>query len=140
MIKKLLLFFFTITIILLFIVIYLNYVGIETNKFNSKIKNEIKSHDSRINIELKKVKLLLDIKNLSIKIQTKDPVIIYDDRRLNIEKISSNISIKSYFINDFGIKNLLILTKENKVKDLLYVVGAIEISQRFLLNCSRLLK
>ena len=133
MIKKFLLFFFTIIILLLFFVIYLNFVGIETNKFNTKIKNEIKSHDSRINIDLKKVKLLLNIKDLSIKIQTKDPVIVFDDRKINIEKISSNISIKSYLKNDFGIKNLLVLTKENKIKDLLYVVRSTENSPRLLI-------
>ena len=133
MIKKFLLFFFTIIILLLFFVIYLNFVGIETNKFNTKIKNEIKSHDSRINIDLKKVKLLLNIKDLSIKIQTKDPVIVFDDRKINVEKISSNISIKSYLKNDFGIKNLLVLTKENKIKDLLYVVRSIENSPRLLI-------
>jgi len=133
MIKKFLLFFFTTIIILLFFLIYLSFVGIETNKFNTIIKNEIKSHDSRINIDLKKVKLHLNIKDLSIKIQTKDPVIIFDDRKINVEKISSNISIKSYLKNDFGIKNLLVLTKENKIKDLIYVVRSIENSPRLLI-------
>ena len=139
MIKKFLIFFFTIIILLLFIIIYLNFIGIETNKFNSKIKNQIKSYDSRINVNLKKVKLLLDIKNLSMKIQTKDPVIVFDDREIIINKISSNISIKSYFKNDFGIKNLSISIKENKVKDLLYTVRSIKNSPRLLIT-SHLIK
>ena len=133
MIKKFLLFFLFLIFLLIFFIAYLNYIGLETDKFNSTIKNQIKSYDSRINVELKKVKLLLDIKNLSIKVKTKDPIINFDKKTFNIKSISSNISIKSYFINDFGIKNLLIKTKKNKIKDIIYLTKYIDNSPRYLI-------
>ncbi len=133
MIKKFLLFFLFLIFLLIFFIAYLNYIGLETDKFNSTIKKQIKSYDSRINVELKKVKLLLDIKNLSIKVKTKDPSINFDKKTLNIKSISSNISIKSYFINDFGIKNLLIKTKKNKIKDIIYLTKYIDNSPRYLI-------
>ena len=54
MIKKITLSLFTLIILLIIFILYLNFYGVETNKFNNSIKNEIKSYDNRINIELKK--------------------------------------------------------------------------------------
>ena len=136
MIKKLFFIFFTTIIIFILIILYLNFIGIETNKFNSLIKNEIKSYNNRIDIKLNKVKLLLDINNLSLKIQTKNPTIIVEDKEVSIEKISTNISISSYLKNNFGIKNLTIITQENKIKDLLYINRSINNSASFLLLSS----
>tara|TARA_Y100001970_G_scaffold289681_1_gene420859 strand:+ start:6273 stop:8483 length:2211 start_codon:yes stop_codon:yes gene_type:complete len=133
MIKRFLLFFLFLIFLLISFIGYLNFIGLETNKFNSTIKNQIKSYDSRISVDLNKVKLLLDIINLSIKIQTKNPTLYFDDKIVNIESISSNISIKSYLINDFGIKNLFIKTKKNKIKDIIYITRQIDNSPTYLI-------
>ena len=125
MIKKITLTLFTLIILLIIFLLYFNFYGFETNKFNNSIKNEIKSYDNRINIELKKVKLLLDIRKLSIKIETKEPIINFSKKKINIEKISSNISIRSYLSNNYGVKNLSIITKENQIKNLIYIARSI---------------
>ena len=125
MIKKITFSLFTLIILLIIFILYLNFYGVETNKFNNSIKNEIKSYDNRINIELKKVKLLLDIRKLSIKIETKEPIISFSKKKINIEKISSNISIRSYLSNNYGVKNLSIITKENQIKNLIYIARSI---------------
>ena len=118
MIKNL---FKTLIIILtLFIIFigYLSYFGFTTSKFNSVIKDKIKKQNSDLDIDLKKVKLHLDLKNIAIKIKTKNPkIIIKNSEKIELKEISSNIMLSSYFQNKFAIKNLLIESKKNEVKN-----------------------
>jgi len=53
-------FFLTLFFLLLILITYLSVFGIETDKFNSQILNKIKKIDDKIELELKKVKLVLD--------------------------------------------------------------------------------
>ena len=106
MIKKITIIFCTIIILLIIILTYLNFYGIETTRFNSLIKNEIKSHDSRLDIKLKKVKLLLDLKNYSIKVKTLNSTIIYNQKKIDIEKLSTIFSLKSYWKSVWTAANL----------------------------------
>ena len=118
MIKNL---FKTLIIILtLFIIFigYFSYFGLTTSKFNSVIKDKIKKQNSDLDIDLKKVKLHLDLKNIAIKIKTKNPkIIIKNSEKIELKEISSNILLSSYFQNKFAIKNLLIESKKNEVKN-----------------------
>ena len=118
MIKNL---FKTLIIILtLFIIFigYFSYFGFTTSKFNSVIKDKIKKQNRDLDIDLKKVKLHLDLKNIAIKIKTKNPkIIIKNSEKIELEEISSNILLYSYLQNKFAIKNLLIKSKKNEVKN-----------------------
>ena len=118
MIRKL---FKTLLIILtlfLMLIGYLSYFGLTTSKFNSFIKDKIKKQNSDLDIDLKKVKLHLDLKNLSIKIKTKNPkIIIKNSEKIELNEISSNILLSSYFQEKFAIKNLLIESKKNEIKN-----------------------
>ncbi len=112
--------FFKILILLLILFLlflgYFAYFGFTTSKFNSIIKGQIKKQNSDLDIDLKKVKLHLDLKNLSIKIKTKNPKIILNNSdRIELNEISSNILISSYFQNKFAIKNLSINSKSNEI-------------------------
>ena len=60
MIKKISITFLFIIILFIAFLIYLSIYGIETTKFNSLIKNEIKSYNSKLDIKVKSVKLLLE--------------------------------------------------------------------------------
>ena len=114
-------FIITIILILIFFLIFIgffSYFGIATTKFNTIIKDQIKKQNSELDIELKKVKLLLDIKNFSIKIKTIDPIIIIKNSdSLKVKEISSNILISSYFKNKFVLKNILIKSKNNEISN-----------------------
>ncbi len=126
MIKKFTFIFSSIIILLILILIYLNFYGIETNRFNSLIRDEIKSYDNKLDIKLKKVKLLLDLKNFAVKIQTINPTITYQNIRVDIKKISTNFSLESYFKKKFGVKNLFISTKSTNIKDLIYIARSVK--------------
>ena len=59
--------FISIILILLIITTYLSTIGIETDRFNNQIKDKIKSIDKKTEIQLKKIKLVLDPFELKIK-------------------------------------------------------------------------
>ena len=133
MIKKISITIFFIIILFVAFLIYLSIYGIETTKFNSLIKNEIKSYNSKLDIKLKSVKILLDLKKLSIKIKSLDPVIIYNDKNINLKQLSTIFSIDSYLKKNYGFKNLKISTKDNNIKDLIVIGRSIENSTQLLL-------
>ena len=70
MIKKLFKIIILLIIFFLLIIFCLSYFGVETSRFNSVIKDQIKKQNKEIDIKLNTVKLHLDLKNLSIKIKT----------------------------------------------------------------------
>ena len=61
-ISRFILILFFIALILLS---YLSIVGIETDRFNNQISNKIENTNKEIEIELKKIKLVLDPLNLN---------------------------------------------------------------------------
>ena len=66
MIKNILKIILSILILIILCIFYLAYFGVNTSKFNSLIKDQIKNQNSKLDIDLKKVKLHLDLKNISI--------------------------------------------------------------------------
>ena len=132
MIKKISITFFFIIILFVAFLIYLSIYGIETTKFNSLIKNEIKSYNNKLDIKLKSVKLLLDLKKLSINIKSLDPVIIYNDKNIDLKQLSTIFSIDSYIKKNYGFKNLNISTKDTNIKDLIGIGKSIENSTQLL--------
>ena len=122
----------TIGIIVIF---YLSTYGINTSQFNSLIKNKIKSQNNKIDIKLKKVKLILKIKDFSLDVKTIDPLLLYKKQGIKIKEIKTNLSIKSYLDDNFAIQNLYIKSDENNIKELIKIYKSINISpQIFLLD------
>jgi hypothetical protein len=119
MIEKLIKFLLTIGVIFILGISYLSFFGIDTSKFNNKIKTEILSLNKKINIELKTVKFLLNPFNLSVNIKTYGPKIIAQDNELKLEYIKTNISLKAFINNSFSIDDLQISTKSIKLKDII---------------------
>ena len=106
----------TFSIILIFF-LYLSFFGIETNKFNKQISDKLKNIDNNLEIELKKIKINLDIFKLKIKVKTIGPKIINKQKSLDIENIKIQISLKSFFQDQFLIENLELSTKPIEIKN-----------------------
>ena len=108
------------TLILFLLIIFLGYFayfGITTSKFNKIIKDQIKNQNNDLDIELKKVKLLLNLKKISIQIKIKNPKIVMSNSdNIELNEISSNLSISSYFQNKFAVKNISIKSKDNQIE------------------------
>ena len=111
--------FISIILILLIITTYLSTIGIETDRFNNQIKDKIKSIDEKTEIELKKIKLVLDPFKLKINIKTIGSKLINQNGTVEIENLKTQISIKSLIENKFSIESLEISTKSLEVRNLI---------------------
>ena len=133
--KKLIKFLLFILAVLILVIFYLSIFGFSTEKFNNKIKTEILNINNEVNLELKNVKFLLNLSNLSLNVKTLGPEVFFNNHQLKLEYIKTNISLK-FFINDeFSIENLQISTKAIKLNDIIQLVRSFENSaELFLLN------
>ena len=122
MIRKFINFLGLFLILLFFSSIYLSYFGIETKKFNQLIKDQILKKDRNININLNKVKIILDIKSFSLNIKTIKPEILYKNNKIKLNSISSNFSLNSFFNKKIYIDDLNIKTEEIKIKDIISII------------------
>ena len=87
--KKLLYSFFLVILsLIIFIIIYLSTIGLETSKFNTLIINEIKKKEPNIQLSLNKIKLKFDVKKIQLYISTVEPKIIYQNIEIPIKKIN----------------------------------------------------
>ena len=115
-ISRFILILFFIALILLS---YLSIVGIETDRFNNQISNKIENTNKEIEIELKKIKLVLDPFKFKLNAKTVGAKLISRNRIIEIENIKTQISLKSLIDNQFSIENLEISTKSLEITNLI---------------------
>jgi len=119
MIKKIIKYFLYFLILIFIGILYLSYFGVETKRFNQLIKNEVSKVNKKINIELKDVKILLNLSNFSIALKTYEPNLVFDNKKIKLKNIKINFSLGSFLKKKFAIKNVSISTKANKLKDVI---------------------
>ena len=108
-------------IILFFIIgsiIYLNFIGISTSKLNKKIQTEIRDKYPQINLKLNDIKILLNISKLSIDLETDYPIILLENEKIKLKKISTTYDLKSFLKREFAIKYLFIDSQKNQIKEI----------------------
>ena len=126
MIKKLIKYLLLLILIFILVILYLSFFGINTEKFNNIIKSEILNKNQRIRLELKTVKFKLSPFDLSANIETYDPEVFVDKKKLTLELIKTNISLKSFIKNDILIDDLQISTKAIKLQDINLLVRSLQ--------------
>jgi len=104
---------------------YFSFVGFETKNFNKQIKENLKKIDSKLDVKLNDVKIVLDLLNLNINAKTLGPTIFYNNKLIDIELIKSDISLLNLFNNEFSLSNLFISTKSVKLKDVVAFYRAV---------------
>ena len=109
-------FFLLIISIFLVFVVYLSTIGIETKSFNNTIQNRLKAYNQIVNLDFKKVKLLLDLKDYKIKVKLIEPKLISGKEEIKFRKLNSNISLKSYFDGNFAIEKINLKTEKLEIK------------------------
>ena len=124
--------------ILIFIItgiIYLSYFGIETKRFNYLIEDKILQNNKKLKIELQDVKIILNLRDFSFNLKTLNTNLFFENKEVKIEEIKTNLSIISYFNDEFSIKDLLISTKANNIKDIISLIRSYKNSpELFILN------
>ena len=81
--------------VLVVLIVYLSTVGIETDKFNDQIKKRILLTNKKIDIDLKKIKLILDPFKLKIYAKTVGTTVYFANRPLALESIKTQVSLSS---------------------------------------------
>ena len=133
--KKLIKFLLFILAVLILVIFYLSIFGFSTERLNNKIKTEILNINNEVNLELKNVKFLLNLSNLSLNVKTFGPEVFFNNHKLKLEYIKTNISLKSFINDEFAIENLQISTKAIKLNDIAQLARSFENSvELFLLN------
>ena len=116
--------FFLRSIIILIVIFsslisYLSIIGIETNKLNSQISHLVKNINKDLNIELRKIKLVLDPFNFVLNVKTVGPKLKIKEKELDIQNIQTTISINSFLKNKFSLSNLQISTNSLKIENVI---------------------
>ena len=104
------------------VVFYLCLIGIETEKFNTKIRDRVLQVNNNLDFKLKKIKLTLDPINFKINAKTIGTKIVYQKKILELEYIKTQISLSSFFKNKIVSSNLEISSKSILLKDLVTVI------------------
>ena len=107
---------FLIFLFILFIVI-LSTSGIETNKFNKLISENV-SQTKNINSKLNTVKFKINLKELSLFLETKKPKISYKNISVPVKNIRVFINFLSVIKSDPKIKKINIVLDELDVTEL----------------------
>ena len=109
----------TVIFLILILIFYLSIFGIETDKFNNQISNKIKIINNEINVELKKIKIVLDPFKFKLNIKTVGSKFINQNQIIEVESIQTQISLKSLIEDKSSIENMKISTKSIEVKNLI---------------------
>ena len=126
--------FITLIILILFGVIgYLSTVGLETTKFNSLIKSNLQNIDNRLDVELNDVKLVLNPIKLKLDIKTFGPTISYNNNKIELEAIKSQISLSSIMNKKISPSNLSISTKLINIENLISFLRSVQDDPKFLI-------
>ena len=83
---------FYMIVLLVLAILYLSFVGIKTDKFNSEIVKKILKINQKIDVDLKEVKFLLDPFNFKTSIATENLTIILEGKKLEIKEIKTQQS------------------------------------------------
>ena len=109
-------FIFSISLIIIFIIVYLSLIGFETSKFNNQISNSVKKIDQNLDIELRKIKIILNPINLNFSAKTVGPKITNKKETLDFEFIKTEIPLKAILNDEFLIEKIEISTKSLDLK------------------------
>ena len=135
--KKIIYSFFLVTLsLLVFLLIYLSSIGIETSKFNNIIINEVKKKEPNIQLSLNKIKIKFDIKKIQIYLSTIEPQITYQGIRIPIIKINLYSRILAILKSKNEINQAIISLENFKTKDIQKLAVRIKPSnfKNYLLN------
>jgi hypothetical protein len=104
-------------LILIFLIIILSTIGIETNKFNNLI-SEKASQSKNIDLKLETIKFKIDLQELSLFLETRNPKINYKELAVPVENVKVYIDFLSLFKSDTKIKKTNFVMEEIDIAQL----------------------
>ena len=117
--RKFFLRFFLITLIIItFVLIFLTYFGLETNRFNNLIKDKGNNVNQNVKIEFQKTKIYLNPIELNLIVKLQNPKILIKNDEIDLSKLDLFLSLKSFFSTDALLKRAEVAFMKNDIKDL----------------------
>ena len=104
--------------ILLISILILTTIGIETNKFNNFISKRINQTNNNLDVQLSTIKFKLDIKEISLFLETKSPQINYKNVTLPAKIIKVYVDFISIFKSEPKIEKVYLASEELDIKKL----------------------
>ena len=95
----------------------LSSIGIETDRFNKLISNKV-SQSKNIYLELETIKFKIDLKELSLFLQTQSPKITYRELLIPAENIKVYVDFLSLLKSEPKIKKISLILKELDITQL----------------------
>ena len=96
----------------------LSTAGIETKKFNNFISNKINQSNNNISLQLNKIKFKIDIKKISLFLETIEPKINYQEIAIPTQNIKVYIDFTSLFKSAPKIKKINLALDELDIHQL----------------------
>ena len=104
--------------IIIIAVIYLSYIGVETDKFDSIIKTKANEVNRNVRLEFNKTKIHLNPKEFNLAVKLQSPKILIKRHQIDLSKLDLFLSLKYFFTSDFLLKRAEVAFAENDIKDL----------------------
>ncbi len=98
--------------------VILSTIGVETKRFNSLISNKINANNNNFKIRLITVKFKLDLKEISLFLETNNPLINYRDATIPAENIKVYVNFFSILKSEAKINKINLTFKQLNIEEL----------------------
>ena len=135
MVKRIIQIIFSLLLIFIIFLTYLSFYGISTDKFNNLISEKISERDKNLKINLKEIKIFLNISTFNFELKTNDPKVFFKNKEIKIKSISTGLPLGNILSKKINLEEIKILTHKNKIQNLIEIIRAYKNNpQLFVLN------
>ena len=104
--------------ILSLVIIYITYIGVETNKFNSLIKNKSNEINQFVKLDFDEIKIFINPTEFNLEVKLNNPKIIIKENVIILSNLKLYLPLKSFITSNFILSRAEISFKQNDIKDL----------------------
>ena len=110
--------FILLFLILVTVIFFLSTKGYETDKFNIVISNKIENFNKDLKVNLDKIRIKINVQDLSLFLSTKKPAVEYQNIQVPINEFKIFVDFFSLFTNQVKIEKINVKVDEIEIKDL----------------------
>ena len=135
MVKRIIQIIFSLLLLFIIFLTYLSIYGVSTDKFNNLISEKISKRDKNLKINLKEIKIFLNISTFNFELKTNDPKVFFKNKEIKIKSISTGLPLGNILSKKINLEEIKILTHKNKIQNLIEIIRAYKNNpQLFILN------
>ena len=135
MVKRIIQIIFSLLLLFIIFLTYLSIYGISTDKFNNIVSEKISERDKNLKINLKEIKIFLNISTFNFELKTNDPKVFFKNKEIKIKSISTGLPLGNILSKKINLEEIKILTHKNKIQNLIEIIRAYKNNpQLFILN------